>query len=450
MKNRIKSPFPWLVLIVGLNLLLTFSVSAQLFTNLHNFTGADGASPYGGLIVSGNILYGTTKTGGSSSNGTIFRINTDGTGFTNLHSFTANSDGYYPYAGLIRDGNILYGTAPYGGPEGNGTIFKLNTDGSGFTVLYTFPNPDNGEPYGGLILSGDTLYGTASEGGSFGAGSVFAIKTNGTGFTNLHTFSFAANDAFLPYAGLTLAGGTLYGTTIGGGPGGVGVVFKMNLDGSGYTNIYNFTGGPDGANPQPVLILLGNTLYGTCQFGGSMNKGNVFRVNIDGSGFTNLHSFNGYQGSYSTSGLVLSGNSLYGTAIVALFRINPDGSDFAEVRHFDGPSDGAWLWGPVTISANTIYGTASAGGSSGNGTVFSITLPTPPTPPSPSLSITRSGANVVLRWPTNSPGFTLKSATNLVSPTVWTTASPAPVVVNGQNTVTNPTSGMQKYYRLEE
>jgi hypothetical protein len=179
-----------------------------------------------------------------------------------------------------------------------------------------------------------------------------------------------------------------------------------------------------------------------------MYKGNVFRVNTDGSGFTNLHSFNGYQGSYPTSGLVLSGNSLYGTALVALFRINLDGSDFTEVRHFDGPSDGAWLWGPVMISANTIYGTASAGGSSGNGTVFGIALPAPPTPPS--LSITPSGTNAVLRWPTGSPGFTLKSATNLVPPIAWIPVSPAPAVVNGQNTVTNPTSGLRNYYRLEK
>ena len=448
MKTGIKKLFLLVALTAGAGLMPAGRVTAQTFTNLHNFTGADGASPYGSLIVSGNILYGTTKAGGSSSNGTVFRINTDGTGFTNLHSFTANSDGYYPYAGLLLDGNTLYGTAPYGGPAGNGTIFKLNTDGSGFTVLYAFPYPDHGEPYGGLIRSGDTLYGTTGEGGSLGAGSVFAIKTNGTGFTNLHTFSYEANDASSPYAGLTRAGSTLYGTTIFGGTGGGGVVFKMNIDGSGYTNIYNFTGGLDGANPQPVLILLSNTLYGTCEFGGSLYKGSVFWVNIDGSGFTNLHSFNGYEGSYPTSGLVLSGNSLYGTALVALFRINPDGSDFTEVRHFEGTSDGAWLWGPVTISANTIYGTASAGGSSGNGTVFSITLPQPPTPPS--LSITCSGTNVVLRWPTNSSGFTLKSATNLVFPIGWTTVSPAPVVVNGQNAVTNPMSGARKFYRLSQ
>jgi uncharacterized repeat protein (TIGR03803 family) len=181
-------------------------------------------------------------------------------------------------------------------------------------------------------------------------------------------------------------------------------------------------------------------------FGGSEYKGNVFRVNTDGSSFTNLHDFNGYDGSYLQSGLALSGNALYGAAVVTVFRINTDGSGFTELHRFDNTSGGAMLWGPVIVSGNTLYGTASAGGSSGNGTVFSITLPPPPTPPS--LSISLSTTNVVFRWPTNSPGFILKATTNLISPTVWTTVSPAPVVVNGQNTVTNPASGRQTFYRL--
>ena len=80
-------------------------------------TNSDGANPYAGLILSGNTLYGTACGGGSSGNGTVFAVNTDGTGFTNLHSFThlvlpgTNSDGANPYAGLILSGNTLYGTA---------------------------------------------------------------------------------------------------------------------------------------------------------------------------------------------------------------------------------------------------------------------------------------------------------------------------------------------------
>ena len=67
----------------------------------------------------------------------------------------------------------------------------------------------------------------------------------------------------------------------------------------------------------------------------------------------------------------------------------------------------------------------------------------------PQLTILSSEGNVVLTWPSNYDGFTLQSATNLASP-VWTTNSFAPVVVNGQNIVTNPISGTQRFYRLSQ
>ena len=78
------------------------------------------------------------RIGGSSGNGTVFAVNTDGTGFTTLHSFTGGSDGADPNAGLILSGNTLYGTASHGGSSGNGTVFAVNTDGTGFTNLHSF------------------------------------------------------------------------------------------------------------------------------------------------------------------------------------------------------------------------------------------------------------------------------------------------------------------------
>ena len=113
-------------------------------------------------------MYGTTDGCGLAA-GTVFAINTDGSGFTTLYNFTSlsgtnssgaytNSDGAYPGAGLILSGNTLYGTAEYGGSSGVGTVFSVNTDGTGFTTLYSFTNGSDGaRPFAGLILSGDTL-----------------------------------------------------------------------------------------------------------------------------------------------------------------------------------------------------------------------------------------------------------------------------------------------------
>jgi uncharacterized repeat protein (TIGR03803 family) len=121
------------------------------------------------LVLSGNTLYGTAYGGGTSGYGTLFKVNTDGTRFTTLYSFTAtsdplssNSDGAGP-EGVVLSGNTLYGNAAGGGTSGCGTLFKVNTDGTGFTTLYSFTGFDDGaEPVGRLFLSGDTLYGMTS------------------------------------------------------------------------------------------------------------------------------------------------------------------------------------------------------------------------------------------------------------------------------------------------
>ena len=90
MKTHIKNLFLLPALIAGSGLLLAGPVTAPTFTNLHSFTlsGSDGANPYAGLISSGNTLYGTTSGGGSSGLGTVFKVNTDGTDFTTLYSFS--------------------------------------------------------------------------------------------------------------------------------------------------------------------------------------------------------------------------------------------------------------------------------------------------------------------------------------------------------------------------
>jgi uncharacterized repeat protein (TIGR03803 family) len=448
-----------------LTLLVGSQVTVRTLTTLYNFTAvmnstnSDGANPFAGLILSGNTLYGTTEGGGSTGNGTVFKVNIDGSGFTNLHSFTGN-DGAYPQGGLVLSGNTLYGTTEYGGigfQVGFGTVFKVNTDGSDFTPLHIFNIDDGANPIGGLILSGNTLYGTTVEGESAGYGTVFAVNTDGSGFTNLHAFNYPiASDGAEPFAGLILSGYTLYGTTWQGGSSDEGTVFAINTNGTGFTNLHSFTAlinntNSGGAEPTAGLILSGNTLYGTTERGGSSTNGTVFKVNIDGTGFTTLYAFTGgSDGANPLAGLALSGNTLYGTipgevssANSTVFAINTDGSSFTILYRFIGGTDGAHPNGELILSGNTLYGTTLTGGSGGSGTVFSLTLPPP------QLTIIRSGANVVLTWPTKATGFTLQSTTNLVSP-VWSTNSPAPVVINGQNTVTNLISGTQQFFRLSQ
>ena len=304
MKTRVKNPFRVIMLTAGLGLMLAGGATAQTFTNLYNFAGiTQGAFPYAGLIISGNTLYGTTEGDLYAEYATAFAIHTDGTGFTNVSSFGIS----LAYGGVLLSGNTLYGTTIRGGTGDHGVIgpagrvFAVNTNGTGFTNLYNFStayyfdlytNSDGAEPYGGLILSSNTLYGTTYYGGSAGHGTAFAVNTDGTSFTNLHDFSgFSGSDGNYPYAGLILSGNTLYGTTeFSAGSLSGGTVFKVNTDGTGFTNVYSFAGS-DGANLQGGLILSGNTLYGTTYNGGSSSNGTIFAVTTDGTGFTNLYVF---------------------------------------------------------------------------------------------------------------------------------------------------------------
>jgi uncharacterized repeat protein (TIGR03803 family) len=393
------------------------------FTTLYSFTnGSDGAYPIDGFILSGNKLYGT-------ADHTVFKINTNGTGFTTLHSFIDNGENEDDPR-VILSGSTLYGTTYNDGDWGDGTVFAISINGTGFTILYNFTGGNDGVGPGGLILSGNTLYGTAFG----GAGTVFAINTNGTGFTNLYNFT-GGSDGDAPTAGLILSGSTLYGTTGGGGSFGRGTVFAVNTDGTGFTNLHSFTAtgvgtNSDGATPNGGLILSGNTLYGTAQWGGGSGSGTVFAINTNGTGFTTLYSFTAETGVGTNSdgyrpqaGLILSSNTLYGTTYGGgssswgtVFAVNTDGTGFANLHSFTAEtgagtnSDGIRPYDSLILSGNTLYGTAYEGGTSGLGTVFALSL-LPPVITTQPVSQTNYAGSAVM--------FTVIAATQLSASYQW-------------------------------
>lgn len=461
--------------VAALVLLATaFSGTAQVFTNLHSFVFLDGTSPVAKLLLTSNTLYGTTRTyggGNAGGYGSVFRMNTDGSAFTNLHTFSAiQPEGGNMNGGVLLLGDTLYTTATFGGSSNYGCVVAISTNGLNETNLYNFPvtsdvfpyaNSDGAYPSGGLEYSGGTLYGVAGSGGAYGWGALYWVSTNGTAFTNLHSFNFT--DGQYPGSDLLLSNGVLYGTTFGGGAGHVGTIFRMNTNGAVYTNFYDFTqpnGSPqtndDGAFPACSLVLSGDTLYGTAAEGGNSGSGTVFMIKTNGTGFSVLHQFTStnnpsgtnMDGAAPKAGLLLLGNALYGTASAGgsagngtVFRINTDGSGFATLYHFTGTNnvagtnlDGAHPLAALITSGGILYGTASAGGTGSYGTVFSIATP-------PVLSITAAGTNAILSWPPDFAGYNLQSATNLNPPITWDALA-------GQYSVTNPATGREKFYRL--
>jgi uncharacterized repeat protein (TIGR03803 family) len=367
------------------NAILTSSVQAQTYTVLKSFgilTNVTGTYPDAGLVQGPDgVLYGAASGGGVGSlYGTVFRLNSDGTGFMVLKMFTNSFEGQNPTGGLLLSGGTLYGTTEGGGTNGSGTVFKLNTNGSGFSVLKHFNGNDGGTPRATLTLSGSTLYGTTYEGGSDDDGTVFKVNTDGGGFAVLKEFTTSNDDGNNPLAQLVLSGSTLYGTTEQGGTNGAGTVFKVNTDGNGYTVLVPFADNPDGAGPTSGLILSGQTLYGTTQGGGTNGSGTVYKLNTNGSGYTVLRSFGAPSGDAVApyGRVVLSGSTLFGTTYNGgtsergtVFKLNTNGSGYAVLRSF-GVGEG---YGPVSelvASGATLYGTTRYGGNSDVGTVFKV------------------------------------------------------------------------------
>jgi uncharacterized repeat protein (TIGR03803 family) len=221
---------------------------------LYSFTGgSDGNDPYTGVALdaAGNV-YGTTYAGGSAQLGVAYELSPSGSGWSEstIHTFAGGNDGASPSSAPIFDGSgNLYGTTGFGGGagcvfsghNGCGTVFELTPSGSGWneSILYNFSGSFT-VPIGGLIFDGQgNLYGTTLGGGTGDNGTIFRLVNAGGSWTYQTLHSFVTVDGGAPFGAAPFGGvtfdsqGNMYGTTITGGQGqtyctgGCGVVWKM-------------------------------------------------------------------------------------------------------------------------------------------------------------------------------------------------------------------------------
>ncbi len=357
------------------------NASVDTEMTLYSFQGqtfGDGKSPTRTLIADDDgALYGTTAFGGEGSrqgDGTVFKLVHHGVGHfleKVLYRFRglAFGDGAQAESTLVADASgALYGTTVFGGstvtdPAGDGIVFKLTPttfDRTQYTesVLYRFKGGSRGDgsqPYAGVILDNSgTLYGTTAFGGT-GFGTVFKLAPGRAKYRESTIYRFqgiAAGDGANPYSLLVEDGaGALYGATAYGGSTsfgaqGGGVVFKLTPAGLGYTEsiLYRFQGGANNDGAVPVAGLMFDAvgdLYGTTELGGSLAAGDRGQ----GGG--------------------------------AVFKLTPTQSGYSESvpYEFQGPANGDGYFPQCALIADrngNFFGTASFGGSDGNGVVFKL------------------------------------------------------------------------------
>ena len=288
------------------------ALPGQTFTSLVSFNGDNGAYPASMSLVQGTDgnLYGTAPYGGTNSGGTVFKMTPAGT-VTTLYNFCAQAgcaDGKTPLAGLVLATNgIFYGTTSSGGEFGNGTVFSITTGGT-LTTLHSFDLTDGGYLTSALIQgTNGYLYGTTGEGGINNYGTVFSITSGGI-VSTLH--SFDGTDGAYPYAALVQAtNGTFYGTTSDFGANRDGTVFSITSGGT-LTTLHNFDG-TDGADPYAPLIQAANgAFYGTTTEGGANGYGTIFSMTSAGT-VTTFHSFDSTDGQKPEAALCLDTNGTF-------------------------------------------------------------------------------------------------------------------------------------------
>lgn len=238
-------------------------------TLLYTFTPTSGFSPGGGLLTmdSSGDLYGTTQDGGSDGAGVVYELTPANGGWSQSVLWTIPAMQSPVNSGVIfdRSGN-LYGETLQG-------IYELTPSGTGWvqTTVHSWRQQDGTHPYGGLIFDqSGNLYGTTSQAGPNGGGTVFELTPSGGGWTLSVLYAFSGPQG--PHAGVVMdAAGNLYGTTYEDGAYSQGSVFKLTRTGDAwtYTDLYDFTGGDDGAKPLGYLVVdQHDNVFGTTWQGG--------------------------------------------------------------------------------------------------------------------------------------------------------------------------------------
>lgn len=370
------------------------------YSILHNFSygTSDGSDPKGGVAILGSKIYGTTLLWGSGQDGVLYSMNLNGTGYQVLHNFSG-PDGNQPEADLVVAGSKLYGMAQFGalgGGAGNGTIFSYNSSNASFQTVYQFNGAftDAATPMAGFTAVGSSLYAATWEGGSYNGGTIIKMGSSGTGYSMVASLGGfgTPQPGSTPESDLIQVGSKLYGTTDSGGAYDQGTIFSLDLSTSALSYLYSFgAAANDGSQPHGNLALVGGKLYGITSSGGSANDGVLFSYNTASSTYSLLHDFAGgtADGADPTGGLVLVDSLLYGTASSGggagdgvVYSFDPVTDNLGIVHSFLGsPSDGQDPQSDLTVLGNTIYGTTYDGGANYAGTAFSIVVPEPGTLP---------------------------------------------------------------------
>ena len=383
--------------------LLETALASPTYKILHNFSGTDGAGPWGGVTLGHEgRLYGAASgvSGGKCDYGCVFQLTPHSTGRwteADLYSFRAGRDGNGSNGNLIFDsaGN-LYGTTAGGGYYDSGTVFELTHHATGWEEfsIYRFgtQHGDEGKPVSGVVMdNAGNLYGTTET-------TAFELRRTSGGWKEivLHRFGIRKGDGAAPFAGVILdASGNLYGTTYAGGAYNGGTVYEVQHTAGGWKEkvLHSFyLSQTDGNTPGWGALFMDSSgsLYGTTAGGGCCG-GVIFKLTPQSGGRwkeTILYNFQkGATGYSPNAGVVMDkAGNLYGTTDYGgdpscdcgvIYKLAPDAKGtwtYTVLHTFGIGNDGGVPEGNLVMdSKGNLYGGTVLGGTYGGGVVFELT-----------------------------------------------------------------------------
>jgi gliding motility-associated-like protein len=240
-------------------------------------------------------------------------------------------------------------------------------------------NPEGRTPSDALFSDGTFLYGTSYYDGTNGLGTIFRILPDGSGYVKLFDFAGITSGSY-PVGSLISDGTFLYGMTEYGGTFDKGTVFKIMPDGTGFAKLLDFEGFTNGRDPYGSLICDGTFLYGMNTLGGTNNFGTIFKLKTDGTSYLKLLDFAGTSnGKYPQGSLISDGVFLYGMTwrggtndLGTIFKITTNGTGYLKLLDFEGTSNGSYPRGSLFSDGTFLYGMTYRGGTNDLGTIFKV------------------------------------------------------------------------------
>ncbi|MBS1580738.1 MAG: hypothetical protein JST66_00910 [Bacteroidetes bacterium] len=350
-------------------------------TVLQNLGGSNGSRPVAGLVEgASNVLYGVTTLDGANGVGTLFKVDVTGAAaFSKLYDFTL-AGGRNAQGRLMKAANgLLYGTTRDGGTAGGGVLYSFNTSTNAYAQVGDLGAAGFDDMLGGLMEDpAGTFYGLVSAGGTGSGGALFRFVAATGVFTELFPFNFS-NGASPRGRLLKASNGLFYGLCNSGGTNSLGTLFSFDPATSTFVRRYDF-GGAAGSAPLGTLTEIAGKLYGLCNAGGANGGGTLFEYTIATNTMVKKQDLTVATGTLPENSLFKASNGrLYGSTsadgangLGTLFQYVPGTNTLTVLRDLSTADGSKPLADVIQASNGLLYGTLSENGQFGHGSLYSL------------------------------------------------------------------------------